>query len=659
MTQSQTKEKMPFRTDINALRALAVLSVVFYHFQTPGFAGGYVGVDVFYVISGFLMTQIIAGRLGQGGFTLTGFYAARARRIIPALVVLVLALLAAGWFFLIPSDYRLLGSHSFSALTFTSNISFSGKDGYFDAVAQEKWLLHSWSLSVEAQFYMLYPLMLIGLHKFRNGLYMKKGVVAVFILSLALSVFGTAADQSRAFFQLPFRAWELMAGGLVYFYGARLAGKYHLDKLGLLMILYGVFFYSDALIYPGAFALLPVVGAMLMLAAVPKNALFDSRPVQFFGDISYSLYLWHWPVILVARYLELDITPVSATVMLALMLGLSCASYQWVEKPFRKKGDDRKALIKLCGASAGFAGLAYLIFSLSGVPQRVAPEVLSADRTAKDSNPRQGACLADGGKKPAPCKLGTDAAPSVALWGDSHADAIFTVFGDALTAADRGGLFFGSSGCPPVLGAERAVNAARFGKNWKSDACKYFNEESLGKILADKNIRDVYLLSRWSSYIHGHENRDGAQPYIVFGPGIVADAANLPARAKEFSDKLVETACTLTKNGKQVYVIAPIPEMQGHVPAMLAKSRLLYHKDPEIGITTAHYTERHKTILSAMAEAEKQCGARIVDPRRALCTAEECSALGAENESLYRDYNHLSEKGSQRLKPILTEALRQ
>lgn len=212
-----------FRTDINGLRAWAVVAVVLYHFGVPGFAGGFAGVDVFFVLSGFLMAGIVIGGVEVGRFSLGGFYLARARRILPALLVLVLAVLVVGWFLLMPSDYQTLGRHARESVFFTSNLRYLAESGYFDASSHEKWLLHTWSLSVEWQFYLIYPLVLAGLARLRPGRAVLLGAHVVVLLgSFALCQFLTATKPSQAFFLLQARAWELLLGGLVFLAGERL-----------------------------------------------------------------------------------------------------------------------------------------------------------------------------------------------------------------------------------------------------------------------------------------------------------------------------------------------------------------------------------------------------------------------------------------------------
>ena len=212
-----------FRLDINGLRAWAVVAVVLFHFGLPGVSGGFVGVDVFFVISGFLMTGIIVSALERGSFSLWSFYLARARRIMPALIVLCAAVLLLGWFILMPKEYQPLGRHARESLLFVSNLTYLAEAGYFDTASHEKWLLHTWSLSVEWQFYLLQPLLLMGIWRFfPSRRAVSNLLLGLALLSLGWSIWLTVDNPNRAFYLLQSRAWALLLGALVYLHGDRL-----------------------------------------------------------------------------------------------------------------------------------------------------------------------------------------------------------------------------------------------------------------------------------------------------------------------------------------------------------------------------------------------------------------------------------------------------
>lgn len=337
-----------FREDINGLRAWAVMAVLLFHFSLFGVAGGFVGVDVFFVISGYLMTSIIIGGLEKGSFSILKFYMARIRRILPALLVVLFVLLVVGWFWLPRADYQELGKQTAYSLAFLSNFDYWASSGYFDADSHEKWLLHTWSLAVEAQFYVLFPVILVLCWRFwptKKGLFTVLGVL--FAMSLALNLFVTKVDPSLAFYFLPTRAWELLSGGLAYL----LARQIHLRNVfnntvswvGWILILSSMLFINDDLAWPGYWALIPVLGTSLVIFARHEENMFTSNfIVQWLGDRSYSLYLWHWPLI-VGLYLlgrNESLTWLLGALVLSLML--AHISYNFIESPTRQYRSKKK-----------------------------------------------------------------------------------------------------------------------------------------------------------------------------------------------------------------------------------------------------------------------------------------------------------------------------
>lgn len=300
---------MSFRYDINGLRAIAVIAVVLFHFNPTWVPGGFTGVDVFFVISGFLMTGIIFRGLESGNFNLFKFYVARANRIIPALAVLCLVLLVFGWFYLMPLDYRALGKHVASSIGFLSNVIYWRESGYFDAASHEKWLLHTWSLSVEWQFYILYPVVLVAIKKFLSLENLKRLIVVGTVLAFAFSVVATMKWPNSAYYLLPTRAWELMLGGVAFLYPWSLSEsrKKVAELTGLALILCSYAFVSSDVPWPGHFALLPVLGSYLMIVSNQQSSFITNNAFfQYIGKWSYSIYLWHWPVVVYGYYFDIQ-----------------------------------------------------------------------------------------------------------------------------------------------------------------------------------------------------------------------------------------------------------------------------------------------------------------------------------------------------------------
>ncbi|MBP7951455.1 MAG: acyltransferase [Verrucomicrobiales bacterium] len=354
-----------YRPDIDGLRAIAVLGVLFFH-AGLGFPGGYVGVDVFFVISGFLITSLLLKDLDRGTFSMLHFWERRIRRILPALAVVVTVILAAGWFLLLPRDYEELGKQVISMVACASNVKFWLESGYFDVAAEQKPLLHTWSLAVEEQFYLVIPLVLALLFRIRKIGWILPLLVGGILGSFALSVYGSYRHPPTAFFLLPFRAWELGMGSLLVFLPPCASGRlaHAAAWLGLAGIVATYFLYPPGIRFPGISALPPVVGAALLIWAGSNRdtrtpghrdivfRLLASRPLVWIGLLSYSLYLWHWPLFAFQKYLGLPAK--TWWIQLGLVLAsfpLAWLSLRFVETPFRSRRlvKSRRSVFELGG----------------------------------------------------------------------------------------------------------------------------------------------------------------------------------------------------------------------------------------------------------------------------------------------------------------------
>lgn len=298
-------QKSNFRLDINGLRAVAVIAVVLYHFNSSWLPGGFAGVDVFFVISGFLMTKIIYNGVINENFVLLKFYSARAKRITPALAAACTFVLIFGWFYISRQDFVTLSKHVVSSLFFFSNFIYWGESGYFDIASKSKFLLHTWSLSVEWQFYMLYPFIITGVVYAVGKRHARILILLLTALSLALCVYSSFRWSDASYFLLPSRSWEMLAGGVVFLYPmstgliARKISYY--SGLFLIVISYCLFDESD--VWPGYLSIVPVLGAMLLMSANFNNdRLLNNAVMQKIGLWSYSIYLWHWVILSVIYF---------------------------------------------------------------------------------------------------------------------------------------------------------------------------------------------------------------------------------------------------------------------------------------------------------------------------------------------------------------------
>jgi peptidoglycan/LPS O-acetylase OafA/YrhL len=338
---------LKFRKDINGLRAIAVIAVLIFHFNASLMPGGFAGVDVFFVISGFLMTGIIFKEIEQKNFSILNFYIARANRIIPALAALCLVLLVFCWFYLPPLKSYELAKHVVSSMGFLSNVIYWKEYGYFDAVSNEKWLLHTWSLSAEWQFYIIYPLFLVAMRKFMSLKTMKAIVLMGTLLGFIFCVISTYQWPTPTYYLLPTRAWEMMIGGVAYLYPIKLLKeKKQFEWIGLALIIASFFLISKNSPWPGYLAIFPVLGTYLIIQSQCKNSLITSNIVfQKIGAWSYSIYLWHWPLVVAIYYYSLSDGFIYPGIGLSVLLGF--LSYKYIEKiKFRNDFSSLKSYLK-------------------------------------------------------------------------------------------------------------------------------------------------------------------------------------------------------------------------------------------------------------------------------------------------------------------------
>lgn len=612
---------MTYRFDINALRALAVLAVVLYHFQVPGFTGGFIGVDVFFVISGFLMTEIIDTAVREKRFSLAQFYLARCRRILPALLAMVFATLAAGWFFLLPDDYKRLANHAWSAVLFVSNFVFFAEDGYFDQESIEKWLLHTWSLSVEWQFYVIYPLLLFAGLRYFSERRVNLLLLLTLICSLLSSYLLSRVEPKTAFYLLPARVWEFLLGGFVYFYAhslkSRLTPAY--GYLGLGLIVAAAMLYSDELTYPSLWPILPALGAALSIATRPDGVLLRNRLVQTLGTGSYSIYLWHWPVLIAFNYFSTSESVLQILTMACLTGLLSYVSYLYIETPFRRRSSSSsyKKRIAISGFAAAVCAFSFIVFANNGVPARIPKHVVDIAAQATHINPLRDSCYTPSKFLSYPeCTIGDPSKPkSAVFWGDSHSDSTYTGVSLALRASGRAGVYYGLSGCAPFHPVPETS-----GSTSAQQRCRRYNAEVFKRIISDSRVKDVILVGRWSN-----------------------------PRYSSMEAEITESICAMTSNNKVVHVLMPIPQYDVNIPVATAKAALLGEDinniRSRISYSMASYTARNREGISMLQRISDKCAANLIDPTDFLCPDGHCSPFQGDT-LLYYDHGHLNENGS-------------
>lgn len=452
--------KLSYRPDIDGLRAVAVMGVLLYHYGATWLPGGFTGVDVFFVISGYLITSILRREIEAGEFSILGFYDRRIRRIVPALLVVLATTLAAGWFILMPGDYADLGASAAWAAAGLGNLYFYGNTGYFDQSSEMQPLLHTWSLGVEEQFYVVWPIaLLIGLWVIKDRRVLTSLLTLGVVLAFAYAVRRIEYDPKGAFYLPHPRAWELAIGALLAFLPA-LASRWLSEAMGALgaaLIAWSLFRISAAEAFPGINAAYACVGAALIIWPKAANLVgrgLSFRPVVWIGLISYSLYLWHWPVLVLFRHYANGEVPTAGAAIALGVLSVCLASLSWhfVERPFRKPfgAPWRSVAVGVAGiAIVALAG--NLITRSDGVPQRVPSTVLAMSGLDEmwDWDCKVKLTLWDHES----CFFGApwgDAKHRAILWGDSHAEH----WAPVIEAATQGNstAYLLHTPCPAALG---------------------------------------------------------------------------------------------------------------------------------------------------------------------------------------------------------------
>jgi peptidoglycan/LPS O-acetylase OafA/YrhL len=521
-----------YRPEIDGLRALAVLAVVTYH-AGLGVPGGFAGVDVFFVISGYLITSIILRDLQEGSFTIVHFWQRRIRRIVPALALMVAVVLVAGWFLMLPADYLRLGQSAVWQVLFAANIFFWRQTGYFAPNAEEQPLLHTWSLAVEEQFYLVVPVALgylLTFQRFRGRLFLLSVFAAITVVSLSWSAYGVVRYPSAAFYLLPTRAWELALGSLVSLLPRCERGRWKIcgdvaAAAGLASILFSFFAFSSDTPFPGLAALVPCLGTAAFIwgtavGAASLRAAMSLVFVVFVGKISYSLYLWHWPFFAFATYLAWD--PLSLPTRLLLVAGsfiVAVASYRYVEQPFRSryflpKSSQMPGL--LLASSLVLAVTGGFIWATGGAPFRLSPQILSytTDAVAPDfvRNPspqdvRSRNLTRLGKVSPEAEQI------DFVVWGDSHAMSLAKAFDAYLDVKGLSGILAARLSNAPVLDAYWRGNGQSPAENEK---CPDFNA-AVFDLVQETGAKHVVMVCNWEMYT----DDKGTQPLRKMLPATV------------------------------------------------------------------------------------------------------------------------------------------
>jgi peptidoglycan/LPS O-acetylase OafA/YrhL len=607
-----------YRADIDGLRALAVIPVVLFHGHVPALRGGFVGVDVFFIISGFLICSVIGHELRNGSFSILRFYERRCRRILPALFAMFVATSLLALVVLMPPDLASFGRSLLSSVLFGSNIFFWKTSGYFDGMAEFKPLLHTWSLSVEEQFYLIVPYVLMA-----TAVWFRRRYVLVLLPlalgSFALSIWAVSHAPSAAFYMLPTRFWELMLGGLVGL-GASTGPERRwlregLAALGLAAIVLAIVSYTDMTPFPGLTALLPCAGAALIIYAgiggsSAVGRLLSLRPCVFVGKISYSLYLWHWPLFSLYRYqVGRELSALESATIIALSFVLSVLSWRYVEQPFRQPERVLGRRVIFRGAALGALGTAMFAgtaMATGGLPARVPGfRIVDVPGEAEYDAGGEGDCFlgdpqtaADwGGER---CFITRGQGPTVLLWGDSFAAHYVPGIKRQAARVRADILQYNLSACPPVFGFDSMSNPP----------CRDFNERVFD-VIERYGVRGVIVSGRWDYALRRHVT----------------------------PEQVGSTMERLRDAGVEVYVLGQSPLFGNQVQTLFAQAGGTSEQPTAWGQVT------FAPDLNARLQAAMPSGVTFIDPLASMCELPACQ-YRRDGEFLLWDEGHLSAYGS-------------
>lgn len=627
---------MDYRREIDGLRALAVIPVILFHAGFELFSGGFVGVDIFFVISGYLITTIIVTELENNTFSIVKFYERRARRILPVLFFVMLACIPFAWLLLPATDMKDFSQSLIAVSIFSSNFLFWNESGYFDTAAEMKPLLHTWSLAVEEQFYIIFPIFLMVF--WRLG---KRWILIlltfIFFLSLAAAQWSAHAAPASAFYLLHTRAWELVIGALASFYLSRTNRKKlghgssdFAGWLGVALILYAVFNYSKATPFPGFFALVPTVGTLLIiLFANQHNSVgkfIGNRLFVGIGLISYSAYLWHQPLFAFARYTSISQSTALYIILSVTALLLGYFSWRFIENPFRNKTTFSRRNIFTFSALGIISSLTlgYTVHTNNGFPKEIIYN------------------------KPESKKV-TD--KNFIVVGDSHGDHL--VFGlKSITSGDVSNQ--ASGGCVPFR------NVDRYDYRFVPGECAKRINKSLDKIMADDPNAIIILSSMGPVYLEATAFKGKDTARVTGSTMQLINDTSVTDQWKVFEIGLRSTLSELTSlSNSQVVFAFDVPELgidfgcdkrgkELYLGPFILNDMVSSDVPKDCFVTRTEYEDRVRAYKALVTRVLSDYpGALLYDPTTSFCDSKKCKGFDPAYKYLYRDIDHLSNSGSQ------------
>lgn len=643
---------MQYRPEIDGLRAVAVIPVILFHAGFAPFSGGYVGVDVFFVISGYLITALLLEDIRKERFSIARFYERRARRILPALAVVLAATLPFAWFWMLPGPFESYARSMLFTALFLSNVHFWENTGYFATSTEAEPLLHTWSLAVEEQFYLLFPLCLWLLSR-KSGRVLLVWFALVAGLSLLLAEWGVRNEPEVNFFFTFSRVWELLAGSICAVLLAQRPQPVQgaLGAAGLLMILAAVVLYDATTPFPSVWALLPVGGTMLIiLFAAPGTWVATAlswKPVVAIGLVSYSAYLWHQPLFAFARIRSLtEPSHLLMAILCLLTFVLAALSWRFVEQPFRRSSarwlpTRHGVFLASTGVISLFAVIGALGLAGKGLPERLPDNVQRIVAYDGVRSPHQETCQFSGKEDtpPHPIQGCGSTTPDVVMIGDSHSAAIATTVVDRLSKDGAETYAVARAGCialPGFIRLEKSMNRG----------CEEFKQGMLD-FARNGQTPILVITSRFPLYLHGTRFDNGEGGIETGRPGEVDVSGTAdPGTAGRYDRVLQALPARIDALAQEfdIVLVEPIPEAGWNVPQMLAKKALFQGASADLSTDATRYGDRADPVLAAFDQITAPNVIRI-QSAALFCAAGRCD--NARNGlPLYSDDDHLSAPGA-------------
>jgi peptidoglycan/LPS O-acetylase OafA/YrhL len=646
-----------YRPDIDGLRAIAVLGVLCYHIDPAWLTGGFVGVDVFFVISGFLITSLMIRDLKAGRFSIAGFYERRIRRILPALFCMIIACCIAAWFILLPEDYMdLAESAKYAALSLPNLYFLKEIQNYFGPGVERFPLLHTWSLGVEEQFYIAFPLLLTFLFRRVGKPGTRLAIVSVLcIISFMASVLAVPRYPEKAFFLLHYRAWELMLGALIAMSNPRprrASLNHTLGVAGLAMIVLSMVIYTENTAFPGASALLPCLGAGLVILTGGENPAITARllawrPLVLIGLISYSVYLWHWPLIVFARHAGTTAAAPTAMLLMAGSLVAGALSWRFIEQPFRKPVNVKRPMVFAAWAltSLLLVGFWHATRRSGGFAHRYPDDALRVLEYKKWATAYRNDAAKHFRPEEAPVYGAKNVSPDIAVWGDSHARALMPALDSLSKQNGRAIKHFGMNGVPPVIGTTPLDKE-------HPDKVAAYNARTLELLSHDPTINTVILISAWSPVLHTAHHGGVANAFAFYERSFT----NRRELDDYFVSKVRETIERLLSADKRVVVVEPVPAAPFNVPDEFARI-LIKGAKPEAFVAADGFHERHRSITEVFESFSGSERFVRVSPAEKMIIQGKL-LLWNDHKPLFADLTHLSEAGAFYIRDLLAVAFR-